>query len=200
MQITTHPRPTAPTSWGRLLLLLAVLGPVSVLVLLPTGLGLQRYVVSGGSMDTGREGGIPRGALLLERHAALSELREGDVVTFVPPPGTSGPGPRALVTHRIVAIGPGGITTKGDAEPAADPWVLHPAGDTLPRVVTVVPWVGYGYLVLREPVTWVAAAGAALAGALLALTEAARRRRTTSAVPPPAVRTAVRPRVRGGGG
>ena len=194
MQITTRPRPTAPSPWGRLLLLVAVVGPVSVLVLLPTCLGLQRYVVSGTSMDTGRDDGIPRGALLLERQAPLSELRVGDVITFPAPPGASDAGSGGPVTHRIVAIGPDGISTRGDAEPARDPWVLPPTADTVPRVVMVVPWIGYGYLALREPVTWVAAAGATLAGVLLALIDAARRRSTARATPPPAVATAFRAR------
>ena len=134
MEITTSPHRPASTPWGRLVALVVILGPVSVLVLLPIGLGLQRYVMSGDTMDGERSGSIPRGSLVYERLVPVDDLRVGDVITYRPPPSS---GEDDLVTHRIVSIGPEGVVTQGDAEPRPDPWVLHPEA---PLVVL------YGYL------------------------------------------------------
>src|SRR4051812_4778278 len=99
MEIITSPSRPVTTPWGRLLLLVVVIAPVSVLVLLPIGLGLQRYVVSGSSMAGDRSDGIGRGSLVLERLVPVDQLRPGDVITFRAPPGS---GVRGTVTHRIV--------------------------------------------------------------------------------------------------
>jgi len=73
-----------------------------------------------------------------------------------------------MVTHRIVAIGPAGIVTQGDAEPVVDPWVLQPDTPTMSRVEFVVPWVGWAYLFLFHPPVWALVLGSAIA--LVALT------------------------------
>ena len=68
----------------------------------------------------------------------------GDVVTFHPTPGYT-------ATHRIVAIGKDGITTKGDANPSSDVGVIQPsmiAG----RVAFSIPYGGYVAIFLRNPV------------------------------------------------
>ena len=44
MEITTSPHRPASTPWGRLVALVVILAPVTALVLLPIGLGLQRWV------------------------------------------------------------------------------------------------------------------------------------------------------------
>jgi signal peptidase len=181
MEITTSPHRPASTPWGRLVALVVILGPVSILVLLPIGLGLERYVMSGDSMDTGAAGGIPQGAVVFERDVPVSDLRRGDVITYRPPPSS---GVEGLVTHRIVAVGPQGIVTRGDAEPARDPWVLDPQDATLPRVVYTLPWVGYLYLVIFHPVTRVLLAVAV--ALLVLLIGAETRRRREAAVTPPA--------------
>ncbi len=178
MEITTSPHRPASTPWGRLLALVVVLGPVSILVLLPIGLGLDRYVMSGGSMDSGTEGGISQGSVVFERAVPVGDLRVGDVITFRPPAAAHVEG---LVTHRIVDIGPAGIRTRGDAEPARDPWVLDPPEPTLPRVVYTLPWVGYGYLVLFHPVSRLLMAGSAVLLVLLIASEIRRRREVATA-------------------
>ncbi|HEY0952380.1 signal peptidase I, partial [Nocardioides sp.] len=150
MEITTSPHRPAPTPWRRLVVLVVVLAPVSLLVLLPVGLGLERYVMSGDSMDSGASGGISQGSVVFERQVPLSDLRVGDVITFDPPPAVRDDG---LVTHRIVGIEAGGFRTRGDNQAARDPWVLRPEQPTLPRVVLTLPWVGYVYLVVLHPVT-----------------------------------------------
>ena len=54
MEIETAPRPPGADAVGAAASLLVVLfGPVTLLVLLPIGLGLQRYVMTGDSMDGG---------------------------------------------------------------------------------------------------------------------------------------------------
>lgn len=180
MEITTSPHRPASTPWGRLLALVVILGPVSVLVLLPVGLGLDRYVMSGDSMDSGAAGGIPQGSVVFERDVPVGDLRRGDVITFRPPASS---GVDGLVTHRIVRTGPRGIITRGDAEPARDPWVLVPDEPTLPRVVYTLPWVGYLYLVIFHPVTRVVLAASVGLLVLLVATEVRRRRERARGAP-----------------
>lgn len=174
MEITTSPHRPAPTPWGRLLALVVILGPVSVLVLLPIGLGLQRYVVTGDSMAGDRPDSISRGSVVLERLTPVDELRVGDVITYRPPPSAHVDG---MVTHRVVAVGPDGIWTQGDAEPNPDPWRLQADGGVVPRVAYVVPWVGYAYLALADPVLWTLVA-AALAALTVVVVLGLRRART----------------------
>jgi signal peptidase I len=170
MEITTSPHRPAPTPWGRLLVFAVILGPVTVLVLLPLGLGLQRYVMSGHSMS----GSIDRGSVVFERVVPVSDLRVGDVITYEPPESAEHDG---MITHRIVSIGPEGIRTRGDANATPDPWTLRPHHPTVPRVVFTLPWVGYAYLLILHPHTWVLLISSlAVLGALLS-SELVRRRR-----------------------
>lgn len=173
MEITTSPHRPASTPWGRLLALVVIVAPVSILVLLPIGLGLERYVMSGDSMDSGAAGGISQGSVVFERAVPVGDLRVGDVITFRPPAGA---GVDGLVTHRIVGIGTDGIRTRGDAEALRDPWVLHPEEPTLPRVVYTLPWIGYGYLVIFHPISRLLMAGSAVLLVLLITSEIRRRR------------------------
>ena len=90
---------------------------VVVTILVPSLLGLQRYVITGGSMT----GAIPKGAVIYSEVVPIEQLKVGDIITFHPP------GSSMAVTHRIVAVetGPDGrpaFSTKGDYNEAADPW------------------------------------------------------------------------------
>jgi len=111
------------------------------LLVLPAALGWQRYVIVSGSMT----GTYDRGSLVLDEVVPVSELREGDVITYRPPAGA---GPEGLVTHRIAAIttdeaGRRTFRTKGDANEAADPWTFrHPRGEQA-RVRLGVPYAGF---------------------------------------------------------
>ena len=58
------------------------------------------------------------------------EILPGDVVAFVPP------GQTGKVIHRVVAVQPRGIITKGDNVAAADDWLLAPE-DILGKVVGI---------------------------------------------------------------
>jgi len=180
MEITASPHPPAPTPWGRLLALVIVLGPVSILVLLPIGLGLQRYVMSGDSMDAGSHG-IAQGTVLFERKVPVHEVRVGDVITYHAPEGSGADG---MVTHRVVSVHPDGIVTQGDGEPDPDPWVLDTDAPTVSRVVFTLPWVGYAYLLVADPGIWllVVVAAAALA---VPLSGQIRRRRRAAPVTEP---------------
>lgn len=179
MEITTSPHRPASTPWGRLLALVVILGPVSVLVLLPIGLGLQRYVMTGDSMAGDGPGAIGRGTVVFERAVPVSDLRPGDVITYRPPPSAEVEG---MVTHRIVEIGPEGIRTQGDANPEPDPWLLDPDGPVVPRVVFTLPYVGYAYLALADPLLWLLAGGS-LGLVLLAMTAASRRPKPSVVAP-----------------
>jgi signal peptidase len=160
MEIQTAPRHPAPTPWGRLVLFFVIFGPVTLLVLLPIGLGLERYVMTGDSMS----GGIDRGSIAFERVVPVSDLRVGDVITYRRPGAADD---AALVTHRIVAFEADGIRTQGDAEPSRDPWLVRTDGPTLSRVELTVPWIGWAYLFLFHPQAWLLIVGAA--GALVVL-------------------------------
>ena len=175
MEISTSPHRPAPTPWGRLLVFLVILGPVTILVLLPIGLGLERYVMSGDSMA----GGIDQGSVVFERPVPVSDLRVGDVITYQPPRSS---GVDGMVTHRIVAIGPDGIRTQGDANPTRDAWTLRPQEPTVPRVVFALPWVGYAYLVIVHPRTWVLLLGSLAVLGMLMSSELVRRRRPVAPV------------------
>ena len=118
------------------------------LLVLPAALGWQRYVIVSGSMT----GTYDRGSLVLDEVVPVSELREGDVITYRPPAGS---GPAGLVTHRIAEIttdklGQRTFRTKGDANDAADPWTFHlPKGEQA-RVRMGVPHVGFALAALGK--------------------------------------------------
>ena len=104
---------------GRVVTVLCVAALVFVVaaILLPGLLGLQRYVITGGSMT----GTIPKGAVIYSRVTPVGQLRTGDIITFNPP------GMSSAVTHRIIAVeqGPNGgpaFRTKGDFNETPDPW------------------------------------------------------------------------------
>lgn len=105
----------------------------------PALLGLQRYVIVGGSMT----GTIPKGSVIYSRLTPVDELKVGDVVTFQPPGGSE------AVTHRIIAVEEGSdgervFRTKGDFNQSADPWgAIKLNGPRQARYVFHIPFVGY---------------------------------------------------------
>lgn len=131
---------------GRLVTALCVVALVFVAgaILLPSLLGLQRYVITGGSMT----GSIPKGAVIYSRAVPLEQLGVGDIITFNPP------GMSTAVTHRIVAVEDGpegrpGFRTKGDYNESPDPW--NPITLNEPRqarYVFHIPLLGYALAAL----------------------------------------------------
>ncbi len=107
-------------------------------LLVPAILGLQRYVITGGSMT----GTISKGSIVYARLTPVGELKVGDIITFVPP---ADPG---AVTHRIISIkrseaGQLVFRTKGDANTTADPWTITFPQPQQARHVFHIPLVGY---------------------------------------------------------
>lgn len=118
---------------------LLVLLAVAAAMLLPPLLGFERYVITGDSMGDS----IPRGSIVFEEVVPVRQIGVGDVITVRPP------GHRALVTHRVAWIGRGGeFRTRGDANPAPDPWRFRLDHPTQARVVAHVPLAGYAVAAL----------------------------------------------------
>src|SRR5829696_8229128 len=119
---------------GRALCALLVAAGIvfGALLIAPSVMGWERYVIVSGSMT----GTYDRGSLVFDEVVPTKSLKVGDVITYQPPPGA---GPKGLVTHRIVKFGhekKTGTThyrTKGDANRAKDPWAFTLPGKQQPR-------------------------------------------------------------------
>ncbi len=98
--------------------------------------GYAQLTVLSGSMEPAFSAGD---VLVIHREA---EYAPGEVVTF----RDEG----ALTTHRIVAGGPEGFTTKGDFNNAPDSRPV-PAERIVGKVVLVIPHLGQVFLFLRTP-------------------------------------------------
>jgi len=144
MEFTPEPHPSPALSRGRVVGAFLVLGPVMVLVFLPTVLGLHRYVVADDAMAGDQDGSLGRGTVALTRDVPGTELREGDVIAFHPP-REKGVREGESVTRRIVSIEDGVAVTRGDNNDYDDPWELEVTADTYPEVVAAVPWIGYPF-------------------------------------------------------
>jgi signal peptidase len=169
VEIAPVPHRSSRGEWRRLALGLGVLVPVVLLVLLPTVLGLDRYVITDSSMD----GTLDRGAVVLAREVPPGDLSVGDVITFQPPGGEAD----ERVTRRIVAIDKSVAKTRADATGKIDLWVLPLDGSSYARVWLGIPWIGYPFVVDGG---WVVLALVAVAAFVLAL--AAGRRQPQSVV------------------
>lgn len=121
----------------------AVLIAVALLFIVPALFGLQRYVITGGSMS----GTFEVGSVAFEKVVPVGDLAVGDVITYAPPAES---GIDTLVTHRIVAIDGDSFRTKGDANPDVDPWTFKLTEAMQPRLSFTVPWVGYLFIALAD--------------------------------------------------
>ena len=136
---------------GRLLagLLVAAGFVFGALLVAPSLLGWERYVIVSGSMT----GTYDRGSLVFDEVVPVESLKVGDVITYKPPPGS---GPHGLVTHRIAKIskdpksGERVYRTKGDANQVADPWKFLLPDKEQARVVAGVPKVGFVLAALAQ--------------------------------------------------
>jgi len=108
----------------------------------PMLLPFQVFSVLSGSMEPN----IHKGALVVVTRAPAASIRVGDVITFQPPARSS------FVTHRVFSLDPGSsrptVTTKGDANSAADAWSLA-LPESVWRFQFSVPFLGY-FLVLAQ--------------------------------------------------
>jgi signal peptidase I len=120
---------------------------VAIVIVVPAILGLQRYVITGGSMT----GTIAKGSVIYSRLTPVAQLKVGDIITFYPP------GYLQPVTHRIIAIEPAAdgrpsFRTKGDFNAVADPWKINLVEPRQARYAFQIPYVGYalGALAIRQ--------------------------------------------------
>lgn len=181
MTATTHRRRSTLRRAGNWAvngaMLLVMLGCLAWVV--PSQLGLTRYVITGDSMT----GTIDKGSVVFEKPVAVDDLRVGDIITYLPPPDS---GMTTLVTHRIIKIEPaegGGLlfTTKGDANPKRDPWHFSLTNQQQPVVQYSVPKVGWAFIALADRKTRILLvgipAGLIALGALVQLLGALRKPR-----------------------
>jgi signal peptidase I len=130
---------------------------LAAVLLIPTALGYQRYVIVSGSMT----GTYDRGSIVFDKEVPVGDLGVGDPITYQPPPGAS---PEKLLTHRIVWIGQNKAgeriyRTKGDANETADPWTFTLDKPKQARVAFSVPYVGYFLAALSIPTVRMLAIG-----------------------------------------
>ena len=89
------------------------------------------------------------GAVIITRSVPTRTVRPGMIVVVVPPGETS------PFAHRVTSVSGRGmhptITTKGDANPAADRWHVTIGASTVPKFVGEVPAVGRIPLALHSP-------------------------------------------------
>lgn len=117
----------------------------------------RAYVVHTGSMEPAL---VPGDVVIARTH--VGALRASDIVTF----RASDTAPD-VVTHRVAGIsGDGWITTKGDANRAADPIVIR-AEQVVGSVVARIPSAGYLVVYLRHPTGLMSLATTALCVVLL---------------------------------
>jgi len=178
LEIAPVPHRATRGEWRRLALGLLILAPVVLLVLLPAVLGLQRYVVTDGSVD----GSLSRGSVVLAREVPTADLEVGDVVTFRPLGGSSD----ERVTRRVVAVEDGVATTQADGTVGKDPRTVPLTNESYSRVWLGVPYIGYPFVMDGG---WVLLAAAALAA--FVLTFAAGRRAPQKAAGPTRTRLPV---------
>src|SRR3954466_5155910 len=67
------------------------------IMVLPTLLGYERYVIISGSMEPT----LPVGSVVYDEVVPLADIEVGDIITFVPPPEF---GIHHPATHRVVQI------------------------------------------------------------------------------------------------
>jgi len=126
-------------------LLLAILGAM-VITFAPSLFGYQRYVLVGHSMEPT----IHRGSLVFDEIVNVSDLRKGDVITYVPP-GNVEP-----VTHRLISRKDGTkggpvFRTKGDNNDVADPRKFQLSRPKQARYAFSVPYLGWLFIGLGTP-------------------------------------------------
>lgn len=127
--------------------------------------GLRLVPVLTGSMTPY----APTGSLVVTVPVAGEDVGVGDVVAFRPPAPFEVSGGRPIL-HRVDGVTGDGatraMTTKGDANPTADPWQVSLAGAQLGRTVLVVPWIGRVAAGGGESVLALLVGGALLLGGL----------------------------------
>lgn len=140
-------------------LVTAVIGSAVIAVVVLSALGVTRFVpVLSNSMAPG----MPVGSLAITAPTPRAEVTTGDVVVFTAPSG-----PRVRVIHRVTHVfGPEdaerldgwsddrlAIQTKGDDNPSEDPWIVTIGDDAVWERTSVVPFLGWPFVWLGDPIT-----------------------------------------------
>lgn len=145
-----RPRHTARRlASGTVNMVLLVTTLVGAAYLVPSLIGYERYVITGGSMS----GTFEKGSVAFEKRVPIEDLKVGDVITYQPPADSGVP---TLVTHRIISIttldsGQVRYRTQGDANPDPDPWKFSLVEADQPVVRRTVPHVGWIFIRLADP-------------------------------------------------
>lgn len=113
----------------------------------PRILGYQTSTMLTGSMSPL----INPGDVVVSVARPAAELKTGDVITYGIPVED-----HRVETHRVIEVdrSAGGIVTvrtKGDANPAADPWTATLQDDTVAVHTMTVPYLGTAIRTLRDP-------------------------------------------------
>ncbi len=135
-------RPSRQRQPRTVLTALAALGALAVVAFVGywAVTGGRWLIVRTPSMGTA----APVGTLLWVEPVATRDIGVGDIISFHPPGRDN-----VTFSHRVDAIAlDGTITTKGDANPVADPWQLH-GSDVIGEVS--MRWWGAGWLVRAAP-------------------------------------------------
>lgn len=136
------------TARAAVLLVAVIVAPVTVLALVPTVFGLERYVMTGEVMG----GSLSRGALMFDRTVPAGDVVAGDVVSYRPPPSS---GQDSFITRRVVSVGDGYLQTQADTRAEPDAWWVQQSDyPAISRMVIHVPYVGYLFLWAEGRSAW----------------------------------------------
>ena len=157
-----------------MLMVVSALVTLSVMAAaIPTFLGMDSFIIDGGSMRPA----VPAGALVVAKRVDPALVAPGDIITF-----RHATSPSTPVTHRVVKVlretdGTTNLLTKGDANASADP---EPVATELPvsRMVYSLPYAGY---VLEFSRTTTGKAALIVTPALLLLLSIGRKSRPQDA-------------------
>lgn len=99
--------------------------------------GIRSFIVKSGSMEPT----IPTGALVVTQYTHPTQLKNGDIITFIRPTEE-----RDFITHRILGINTRNdytaIQTKGDNNKTPDNWQVG-GGNVVGKVNFSIPYLGY---------------------------------------------------------
>ena len=123
---------------------------LGALLIAPSLLGWERYVLVSGSMT----GTYDRGSLVFDEIVPTKSLKVGDVITYKPPRGLRAPRhrhpPDRQDQHGPEVRASAIYRTKGDANKVVDPWTFMLQDDQQARVKLGVPYVGYALAALAD--------------------------------------------------
>ena len=135
---------------GLLVAAVAVVGVLMAVLLVARPIGYRTIVVHGPSMGKS----VPSGSLVVGRLVGPGSVHVGDVIVVRESVDGASNTPKV---HRVTSIvqddGHTLVTTKGDANSAADPVPYVLPSHTL-RIVTTIPFVGRLVRFVGSPIGW----------------------------------------------